>query len=106
VKQIKTAAQLEALPTRSVVVDADDDAWQLREVRLPDGTPSTFWYCTTDGVQSDAWGVFVDYSPLLLVWTPPSAAPAPHDPADCATCDDHADATTQADRDDRIGGGQ
>jgi hypothetical protein len=33
-------------------------------------------------------------------------APAPHDPADCATCDDHADATTQADRDDRIGGGQ
>lgn len=27
-------------------------------------------------------------------------APAPHDPADCASCDDHADATVQADRDE------
>jgi hypothetical protein len=31
---------------------------------------------------------------------------AEHDPRNCDACDDHADATTQADRDDRIGGGR
>ncbi|BCT75629.1 hypothetical protein SCMU_14710 [Sinomonas cyclohexanicum] len=53
-RTVTTAAELDALPVRSVVLDAGQDVWQcyVRRER-PDGTLRTYWECGEDVEGSD-----------------------------------------------------
>jgi hypothetical protein len=100
--EIKTAEELNALPVKSVVVDADGDAWQKRDRYWPseeDWVPAWRGYDNESADADDLLG----YAPLLLALKADAEAlraPSTHDPDDCGTCGDHADATLQADRDE------
>lgn len=86
---IKTVAELDAMPAGAQVFDGDGDAWR----KLPNGQ----W------LLRDRYGILADF--LLADMGPLTTDAAPHDSADCAPCDDHADALVQADRDEQAIGG-
>jgi hypothetical protein len=61
--KITDLATLESLPIGAVVVDADEDAWQLRQKNL--------WRSTMQLRSEDPSDELIQFGPLVVVWLPP-----------------------------------
>jgi hypothetical protein len=68
-REIKTVAEIAALPVGAVVVDGDRDAWQKHRIQNADEAASTVWWCTVSEHESPD-EFLLDYAPLQLIWTP------------------------------------
>lgn len=89
-KLIRNATVLKALPVGAIVADAADTCWE----KLPNGR----WQLEDEDLRGEGSESLMEvFGPFEVAWEPASAE---HDPAACGPCDDHADATAQADRDE------
>lgn len=92
-KLIRNATVLKALPVGAIVADDADTCWE----KLPNGR----WQLEDEDFRGEGSESLMEvFGPFEVVWCEGDPAVAPHDSAVCGSCDDHADATVQADRDE------
>lgn len=87
--EIREVTALKALPVGTIVADDSDTCWE----KLPNGR----WQLEDEDFRGEGSESLMEvFGPFNVVWR--QDVPAPHDSADCGTCDDHADTQRDADK--------